>query len=226
MFARLRLPALAMLIPFTACTSGPRYDVGDLDLSALTAEQDMQMAALNTLQARVDAAFLPLVRSGVGICDETAPYYGFRYETSDLFEEGLQRQIAGGCGAPSRRRDPPDRRDAGDGARGGGARDGAACVILPGRADRPDTLHDDRPRREPHSASHALCRPAGVQHRDRAGHSARDDLPVPRSCRGRWRQRLRRRHQRRGQRVREALLALAATSGGRGRNGLGRGRPS
>ena len=52
------------------------------------------MAEWHALQARVDAMFLPLIRQGVAICEESGPYYGFTHLTANMFEDGLQRQIA------------------------------------------------------------------------------------------------------------------------------------
>ena len=90
----MRIVIFVLLVSFLGCATGPRYDIGDIDLTALAAEQDVQMAEWHALQARLDAMFLPLIRSGVAICDETGPYYGFTHLTSEMFEGGLQRQIA------------------------------------------------------------------------------------------------------------------------------------
>ena len=90
----MRFVVPALLVAFLGCTAGPRYDIGEINLSALAVEQDVQMAEWHTLQARVDAMFLPLIRHGIAICEETGSYYGFKHVTADMFENGLQRRLA------------------------------------------------------------------------------------------------------------------------------------
>ena len=89
----MRFVGSLLLVSVLACTTGPRYDIGEIDLTALAAEQDVQMAEWRALKARLDGMFLPLIRSGVAIC-ETGPYYGFSHLTSDVFTDGFQRRLA------------------------------------------------------------------------------------------------------------------------------------
>ncbi|MXY30706.1 MAG: M48 family metalloprotease [Gammaproteobacteria bacterium] len=93
------IATLALVILASACMSGPRYDIGALDMRALADEQAQQMAAHHAMQVRVDSLFLPLIRHG--FCDETGPYYGFGYLTSEQFDDGLDRRIAAARGIGS-----------------------------------------------------------------------------------------------------------------------------
>ncbi len=58
----MRFAVSVLLVSLLACATGPRYDIGEIDLAALAAEQDVQMAEWHVLQARLDAMFPPLIR--------------------------------------------------------------------------------------------------------------------------------------------------------------------
>lgn len=87
--------ALSFLI--IGCTSGLKYDIGDLNLAALANEQEVARSDLHRHMQRAVDVYYPIQVANAQLClgsGEMTLEEGLYLENSDIYQEGLQRQIA------------------------------------------------------------------------------------------------------------------------------------
>lgn len=98
------IPAL-IVFSLIGCASGLRYDVGELDLAALAKEQELfRDIFLSHMQRAVDV-YYPIQVANAQLClgsGEMTFEEGVYLENSDMYQEGLQRELANHRGIDER----------------------------------------------------------------------------------------------------------------------------